>query len=161
TRRYHGLLVVADEVPARRMLALASLDPIVRTPGRGEVRLATHEWASGAVQPQGHRYLSSFELVDGAPRWRWRGGATPLQCALGVRPGSRSGGVVSALRAGPPVELAVEPLCTWRDVHGERHSGALEVDATAHGVQVAGAYRLEGPGFTLDPQWFLGVYHRE
>src|SRR5215470_11893561 len=71
TRRYHGLLVVADEVPARRMLALASLDPIVRTPGRGEVRLATHEWASGAVQPQGHRYLSSFELVDGAPRWRW------------------------------------------------------------------------------------------
>src|SRR5690606_29648279 len=29
TRRYHGLLVVAAPTPARRMMALASLDPIV------------------------------------------------------------------------------------------------------------------------------------
>ena len=45
TRRYHGLLVVAGGVPARRMMALASLDPILRTPGGSEIRLATHEWA--------------------------------------------------------------------------------------------------------------------
>jgi predicted glycogen debranching enzyme len=145
TRRYHGLLVVSGEVPARRMMALASLDPILRTPGGSEIRLTTHEWASGAVRPEGHRLLSSFELVDGAPRWRWRAGETVLECDLAM-----------------PVELAFEPLCTWRDVHGERHaSSELPLQATANGVRVADAYEISGPGFTLDPQWYFGVYHRE
>jgi predicted glycogen debranching enzyme len=161
TRRYHGLLVVADDGPARRRLALASLDPIVRTLGGAEIRLATHEWASGAVQPDGHRYLSSFGLVDGAPRWRWRIGGTVLQRDLAMRTGYPSVAVVYTLLAGPPVELIVEPLCTWRDVHGERHAGDLPSRPTADGVEVAGAYRIAGPGFTHDPQWYLGVYHRE
>jgi predicted glycogen debranching enzyme len=161
TRRYHGLLVVAGDVPARRMLALASLDPVLRTPGGAEVRLATHEWASGAVQPEGHRLLSSFELVDGAPRWRWRVGETVLQADLAMRTGYPSVAAVYTLLAGPPVVLSVEPLCTWRDVHGERHAGELAVQATNIGARVADAYELAGPGFTLDPQWYVGVYHRE
>ena len=163
TRRYHGLLVVAGQVPARRMMALASLDPIVRTPGGSEIRLATHEWASGAVQPEGYRLLSSFELVDGAPRWRWRAGETLLQCDLAMRTGYPSVAVVYTLLAGPPVEVAVEPLCTWRDVHGERHASASELalQATPTGVRVADAFEISGPGFTLDPQWYVGVYHRE
>jgi predicted glycogen debranching enzyme len=163
TRRYHGLLVVAGGVPARRMMALASLDPILRTPGGSEIRLATHEWASGAVQPEGHRLLSSFELVDGAPRWRWRAGETVLQCDLAMRTGYPSVAVVYTLLAGPPVELAVEPLCTWRDVHGERHASSSELPlrATKDGVRVADAFEITGPDFTLDPQWYVGVYHRE
>jgi predicted glycogen debranching enzyme len=161
TRRYHALLVVSGEVPARRMVALASLDPVVHTPGGHHVRLATHEWASGAVEPEGHLLLETFELLDGAPRWRWRAGETVLQCDLAMRTGSPQVSVLYTLVAGPAVDLGVEPLCTWRDAHGERHAGDLPVEATADGVLVADAYRVSGPGFTLDPQWYLGVYHRE
>jgi predicted glycogen debranching enzyme len=158
TRRYHGLLVVAG--PTGRMLGLASLDPIVRTTGGAEVRLATHEWASGAVRPEGHRFLETFELVDGAPRWRWRVGETVLRCDLAMRTGYPSVAVVYTLLAGPPVDLAVEALATWRDNHGERRAGDLPLKATGGGVDIAGQYRVAGPGFTLDPEWYLGVYHR-
>src|SRR5713226_1517836 len=46
TRRYHGLLVVADPSPAVRRVGLVSLDPVLVGPGGGEVRLSSHEWAS-------------------------------------------------------------------------------------------------------------------
>src|SRR5262245_34844345 len=38
TRRYHGLLVVSGEVPARRMMALASLDATVTLPSGASVQ---------------------------------------------------------------------------------------------------------------------------
>ena len=82
TRRYHGLLVVAAPTPARRMVALASLDPVLVLPGGAEVRLGTHEWASGAVEPRGHTFLERFDLTDGLPRWRWRVGDTVLELSL-------------------------------------------------------------------------------
>ncbi len=41
TRRYHGLLVVSGDIPARRMMALAALDPV----------LTTARWRAG---PAGH-----------------------------------------------------------------------------------------------------------
>ncbi|PZS14916.1 MAG: hypothetical protein DLM60_18365 [Pseudonocardiales bacterium] len=37
-------------------------------PSGTSVRLATHEWAGGAVAPTGHTYLESFDLDDGLPR---------------------------------------------------------------------------------------------
>src|SRR4029077_14968336 len=70
TRRYHGLLVVATRPPGGRMLALAALDPTLVV-GERRVRLAVHEWGSGAVDPQGHLHLESFRLEEGVPTWRW------------------------------------------------------------------------------------------
>ena len=70
TRRYHGLLVVATESPIGRHLGLAALDPVLIV-GDRRIELATREWASGVV-PQGHRYLNSFELVEGVPTWTWQ-----------------------------------------------------------------------------------------
>ena len=43
-------------------------------PGGGVVRLGTHEWASGSVEPKGYTLLEHFELRDGVPLWRWRVG---------------------------------------------------------------------------------------
>src|SRR5690606_30363403 len=79
TRRYHGLLVVAGDPPARRHLGLAALDPVLRLPSGAAVRLATHEWASGVVDPAGYAYLERFDLADGLPRWRWRVGTVVLE----------------------------------------------------------------------------------
>ena len=159
TRRYHGLLTVATALPAR-MLALASLDPVLLLPA-GPVRLAVHEWRGGAISPAGHVLLESFDLDDGVPRWRWRVGETVLEREVAMRHGGASVAVVHRLLAGPPVRLALEPLCTWRDSHGDRFgNGSLDVVQVADGFELPGAYRVRGPGFEPDGRWFRGVHAR-
>jgi predicted glycogen debranching enzyme len=127
------------------------------------VRLGTHEWASGAVDPAGHTRLECFEVSDGLPRWRWRVGDVVVERTLAMRHGHPSVAVVHTVLAGGPVGLTVEPLCTWRDAHGERSAagGDLRVEPTADGVVVEGAYRIAGPGFEADGAWYHDVYHRE
>src|SRR6185436_2112221 len=75
TRRYHALLVT----PTPRRVALVSLDPTLTLPSGTTIALGVHEWASGALDPRGHRHLARFDLVDGLPRWRWRVGETVLE----------------------------------------------------------------------------------
>jgi predicted glycogen debranching enzyme len=155
TRRYHALLVVPSPSASERMVGLVSLDPVLN----GSVRLATHEWADGAIAPEGHILLERFDLVHGLPRWRWRVGETVLERELAVRHGHSCVAVVHRLLAGPPVELSLEALCAWRDQHGEQH-GSLEVDGAADGAVIASAYRLRGPDWTPDGTWMRGVRHR-
>lgn len=163
TRRYHGLLVLAGDPVARRHLGLASLDPVLALPGGARVRLGSHEWRSGAVDPAGHAYLERFDLVDGLPRWRWRVGAVVLERELAMAPGRPCLAVRHRLLAGGPVTLAVDALCTWRDAHGERTAAGPppRVVPVADGFEVEGAYRVAGPGFTPSGGWWFGVHHRE
>ncbi|GAA1772931.1 amylo-alpha-1,6-glucosidase [Luedemannella helvata] len=163
TRRYHGLLVVAGATPARRMLGLAALDAIVTLPSGAQVRLGTHEWASGHVEPRGYTLLESFELRGGVPRWRWRIGDLVLEREIAMEYGRASVAVTHRLVAGPPVRVTVEALGTWRDSHGERHATGdeLTLEPTGDGVLVAGAYRVAGPGYEPDGHWWLGVRARE
>ncbi|GAA1830895.1 amylo-alpha-1,6-glucosidase [Luedemannella flava] len=163
TRRYHGLLVVADPTPAARKLALAALDAVVTLPSGARVRLGTHEWASGHVEPRGYTLLESFELRGGVPRWRWRCGDVVVEREIAMEYGRPSVAVTHRLVSGPPVHLAVEALGTWRDSHGERYAvgDELVLATAADGVVVADAYRLAGPGFEPDGNWWLGVRARE
>jgi predicted glycogen debranching enzyme len=59
--------------------------------------------------------------------------------------------------------LAVEALCTWRDVHGERHAtgGDLPMAPVDGGVVIADAYRLAGPGWQPAGRWYLGAHTRD
>jgi predicted glycogen debranching enzyme len=162
TRRYHGLLVVSGDTPSSRRMGLASLDLIVQRPGGEPVRLATHEWTSGTIAPTGHVHVERFDLIDGLPRWRWRLGDAVIERTLAMHHGSPSLAVEYRLCSGGPLIVTVEALCTWRDAHGERHEGnGLRVDPQADGFVVEDAYRVSGPGFTAEPQWYLGVFHRE
>ena len=162
TRRYHGLLVVSGDVPARRMMGLAALDPVLTLPSGAEVRLCTHTWASGALAPTGHELLEAVEISDGLPTWRWRVGDVVIERTIAMRHGEGQLGVVHRLLAGGPVTLALEALCTWRDAHGERREEhGLRVDPAADGFVVEGAYRVAGPGWHADGEWYRDVFHRE
>jgi predicted glycogen debranching enzyme len=162
TRRYHGLHVVATRPPGGRMLALAALDPVLVI-GDVRVRLAVHEWASGAIDPTGHLQLASFELADGLPRWRWAIGDVIVERELA--PVRTQPGIVIVhrlVRAPTTVRIELAALGTWRDANGERYGeGAPPVDRLGDGYVFEGAYRVSGPGFTPAGEWYRGVRYRE
>jgi glycogen debranching enzyme len=162
TRRYHGLLVVAGDRPGDRHVGLAALDPVVELSSGTRVRLGTHEWAGGAVSPAGHVHLERFDLTDGLPRWRWRIGDVVLERELAMAHGTGRLAVVHRLLAGGPVRLHLEALCTWRDAHGERTAagGPLPATHAAQGVEIAGRYRLSGPGWHPGGEWYRDAYLR-
>jgi len=162
TRRYHGLLVAATAPPIGRRMGLARLDPVLVS-GDSRLRLATHEWADGTIDPAGHEHLDSFRLQDGLPVWRWSVGDVVIEATLAMVHGRPAVGAVHRLvRAPAPVRLELEALCTWRDVHGERFAfGEPAVERLADGFAFEGAYRVRGPGFAPEGVWYRGVRHRE
>jgi predicted glycogen debranching enzyme len=162
TRRYHGLLVVAVDGPSSRKLALAALDPVLVV-GDARIRLATDEWAGGAVDPHGNELLASFDLEDGVPRWRWQAAGVVLERELAVAHGEAAVGVVHRLLAADrPVTLELAALCTWRDVHGERHAfGSPDVAHDDSGFVFEDAYRVEGAGWQPGGEWYRNVRARE
>ncbi|MFC7550004.1 amylo-alpha-1,6-glucosidase [Plantactinospora sp. GCM10030261] len=162
TRRYHGLLVVAGDVPAYRRMGLVSLDPAVTLPSGARVRLGGHEWADGTVDPRGFDLLERFDLDDGLPRWRWRIGDVVIERELAMTRGRAAVAVVHRLLSGPPVRLDLAAVCTWRDAHGERRADGpgLDMAPAAGGVVVDRAVRLHGPGWRPAGQWWHGVRHR-
>ncbi|PWU43943.1 amylo-alpha-1,6-glucosidase [Micromonospora globispora] len=163
TRRYHGLLVVAGETPAARRVGLVSLDPAVILPSGERVRLGAHEWSSGEVDPRGFELLEQFALIDGVPRWRWRVGDVVIERELAMAYGRSCVAVVHRLVSGGPVRLDLAAVCTWRDAHGERRADGPtpRMDPVAGGAVVEGSFRLAGPDWTPEGQWWLGVRHRE
>jgi predicted glycogen debranching enzyme len=162
TRRYHGLLIVATQPPIGRRLGLAALDPVLVIDGRRH-ELATREWESGDIAPHGYRYLASFELIDGVPRWRWQIGDVVLEAEVAMVHGRPVTGVVHRLVHSPrPVRLELAAVATWRDVHGERFAvGAAPVEPTDGGFTFDGAYRVRGPGYEPAAEWWHGSYQRE
>jgi predicted glycogen debranching enzyme len=162
TRRYHGLLVVAVDGPAHRMLGLAALDPVLVL-GDARIRLATDEWGDGTVDPAGHEFLARFDLGDGVPRWRWQVGGIVLEREVAAAHGSAAVGVVHRLIAADrAVALELTPLCTWRDAHGERHgNGPPGIETDERGFVFEGAYRVDGDGWRAGGEWYRNVRARE
>jgi predicted glycogen debranching enzyme len=162
TRRYHGWLVGAFDGPANRMLGLVALEPVLVV-GDARIRLGTNEWAGGIVDPRGHELLARFELENGVPRWRWQIGDIVLERELAMTRGRPAIGVVHRLlRADRPVVLELTPLCTWRNVHGERLAYDVPATAsTADGFVFEDSYRLAGSGWRPGGDWFRGVRTRE
>ncbi len=166
TRRYHGLLVASVGPIGSRRLGLAALDPVLWVGDRA-VRLAVHEWASGAIDPRGHRWLATFDIDDGLPRWRWTIGDVCLERELAMVRGRPAVTVVHRLlRAPETVRLVVTALVTWRDHHGERTAGDGQGDPPAMATDPLGftfehRVRVEGPGFRPMGLWYRGVRHRE
>ncbi len=66
SRRYHGLLMATLHPPVGRTQLVAWVDEIVRH-GGAELALATHRWASGAVEPKGFQHIEEFRLEGRTP----------------------------------------------------------------------------------------------
>jgi predicted glycogen debranching enzyme len=162
TRRYHAMLVVADEPPTRRSVALVDIDLRLLI-GDRRIELSTHEWAAGAIHPRGHQLLASFDLTDGVPRWRWTVGDIIVERELAMMHGTPAVGVVHrVIRAPSRVTLEMSPLVTWRDAHAERRAtGDVECEAVSDGFVFENCVRVRSVGFEASADWWLGAHLRE
>jgi predicted glycogen debranching enzyme len=163
TRRYHGLLVVPTAPPIGRKVGLASLDPVVVL-GDRRIRLATHEWTGGVVDPTGYVLLERFEVIDGVPAWRWRIGDVVIEREIAMSHGRSAVAVVHRVISAPrPVTIEMAALVTWRDADGEGVSQSVPaVEQTEDGFVFENAFRVDGEGWEggLDGGWYRGARYR-
>lgn len=138
TRRYHGLLIAALRPPVGRMQLVAGLDEIVRY-GGAEFALATHRWASGAVEPKGFQYIEEFWLEGNTPVWRYALGDARLEKRVWMQQGASTTYVQYMLvSAGAPAELELKALVNYRDFHGATHAGdrRMRIDRVERGLRM-------------------------
>ncbi|MCA9284946.1 MAG: glycogen debranching enzyme family protein [Phycisphaerales bacterium] len=137
TRKYHGLLVAATDPPGRRVLLLAALDAELAIDGE-TIRLATHRWGDGTVDPKGYVHLERFELEDRVPTWSWAMCGVLLEQRVWMRHGEPTTLVQFTLRRGGPVRLRLKALTTHRSHHAPNPAPrpGPRVDRTDGGVRV-------------------------
>src|SRR5579864_4525978 len=76
TRRYHGLLIAATKPPVARAVLLSKLEETLIL-GDERFELSANQY-SGAIHPQGYRYLNSFRL-DPFPIFTYRAGGLEIE----------------------------------------------------------------------------------
>ncbi len=138
TRRYHGVLIAALQPPVGRMHLVAALDEIVRC-GGAEFALATHLWASGAVEPKGFQHIDGFRLEGTTPVWTYAPGEARLEKRVWMQQGTNTTYVQYTLLEGSAaIEMELKALVNYRDFHASTHAGdwKMRIDAVEHGVRV-------------------------
>lgn len=139
TRRYHGLLIAALHPPLGRYHLVASLDEIVRY-SRATYALSTHRWASGAVDPQGFRYLESFLLEGRIPVWTYALGDALIEKRVWMAQGENTTFIQYTLtQSSGPLEIDLKALVNYRDFHSSTHAGdwRMKIAPVEHGVKVS------------------------
>jgi predicted glycogen debranching enzyme len=120
TRRYHGLLIAAQQPPVQRRMLLVDLDVQVKIGGH-RYDLGLHEYADGTIAPTGHRLIESFTLDGTVPTWRYALGGARLTRRVYMARGRNTTYVTFSIdRAPSPVILTIRPLCSGRDYHWHR-----------------------------------------
>jgi predicted glycogen debranching enzyme len=138
TRRYHGLLIAALQPPLGRYHLVASLDEIVRYSG-ATCALATHRWASGAVDPQGFLYLESFLLEGTIPVWTYAFADALIEKRVWMAQGENTTFIQYTLaRSSGPLEMELKALVNYRDFHSSTRAGdwRMNIAPVEHGVKV-------------------------
>lgn len=149
TRRYHGLLIAPVNPPLGRHLVFAKADATL-IDGERETPLFTNRWASGAVDPQGHLHIESFQLDGRMPVWRYAVGDAVVEQRIWMEPGANTTYVAYRLVSpASPRRLALRLtlLINARDHHG-----------TAYPWQFNPVIECDGPTLTAKhPNWFSCV----
>ncbi len=138
TRRYHGLLIAALKPPLGCTLLLAKLDESVEYLG-ADYALATNRWASGVVDPQGHRYLESFHLEGTVPVWQYACADALLEKRVWMERGENTTYIRYHLaRATGSMQLAIQAFVNYRDRHGNTsgQGWAMQVSPMHRGIGV-------------------------
>jgi predicted glycogen debranching enzyme len=167
TRRYHGLLIAALQPPVGRTHLVGVLDETVRYAG-SSYALATHRWASGAIDPQGFLYLETFRLEGANPVWTYALADAVLEKRVWMVQGENTTFIrYTLLRANEPLEIDLKALVNYRDFHSLTHAGDWHMNLTQveHGVRVlpfdgATPFYLKSDRASCEPrhEWYRDCY---
>jgi predicted glycogen debranching enzyme len=138
TRRYHGLLIAALQPPVGRTQLVAGLDELVRYAG-AEYPLATHQWASGAVDPKGFLNIQSFRLEGMTPVWTYALADALLEKRVLMRQGENTTYVeYTFVRGSDAIEMEMKALVNYRDFHASTHAAdwRMKIDPVENGVMI-------------------------
>jgi len=170
TRRYHGLLVAALQPPVGRTQLVSAVDEIVHYQGI-EYSLATHRWASGAVDPRGFLLVEEFHLEGTSAVWSYALADALLEKRMWMRQGENTTYIQYTLvRGSGALDLGLKALVNYRDFHSLTHGGSwrMKIDPVEHGVSVqafdgAAPFYLNSDSGTCEPrhEWYVGCYFRE
>ena len=137
-RGYHGLLIAALQPPVGRMLLAAKLDETAAYMGQ-DYPLFVNRWASGLVEPDGWRYVQSFELEGMVPLWTYAIADALIEKRVWMRQHSNTTYVQYRLRrASAVLTLRLKALVTARDHHAftRPFELAMQVEAAPQGLRV-------------------------
>jgi predicted glycogen debranching enzyme len=167
TRRYHGLLIAALQPPLGRNQLVSVLDETVRY-GGGTYALATHRWASGAVDPQGFQFVENFRLEGATPVWTYALADAVLEKRVWMVHGENTTFIHYTLTgASSPLEIELKALVNYRDFHSLTHAGDwhMKIAPVEHGVRVlpfegATPFYLKSTQASCEPQhvWYRDCY---
>jgi predicted glycogen debranching enzyme len=138
TRRYHGLLVAALRPPVGRTQLVSYFDELVRYAG-ADFSLATHRWASGAIDPKGFLLIEDFHLEGAKPVWTYALADALLEKRVWMRQGENTTYIQYTLvRGSGPIEMELKAFVNYRDFHSLTHAGdwRMGIEPFERGVKV-------------------------
>jgi len=169
TRRYHGILMAALKPPVGRTQLVAAFDEILSYSGQN-YELATHEWVSGAIAPQGFHLIEGFRLDRSIPVWTYALADARLEKRIWMRQGENTTYIrYTLLSAGSPIQFQAKALVNYRDFHSSTHAGdwRMSIDQVSEGVRVTaydGAlpFFLKSADAALEPQhiWYRDCFFK-
>ncbi len=115
-RRYHGLLIAA--LPgAGRFLLVSKVDEILRYADR-DYALGANRWSSGAIEPQGFRWIAQFYLAGSIPVWRYSCADAVIEKRVWMQDSENTTFIrYELIYASAPAELEIKALVNYRDIH--------------------------------------------
>ncbi len=169
TRRYHGLLIAAENPPVQRTSLLSRVDEEVILNNQ-TFQLAVNEWEGGVIEPKGYQYLETVTLDGTSLEFRYTlpGGAIIKTLCMPYHQNAiylnyRYEGQISA-------NLKLFPLLCHKDHHQEQHknSGQIwQIETTDAGFSYqssenAPKLSLKIQDWQIEPKnlWYEGYHHR-
>ena len=170
TRRYHGLLIAALQPPVGRTQLVSAIDKIVHYAGT-DFSLATHRWASGAVDPKGFLLLEDFHLEGSTPVWTYVLADALLEKRVWMRQGENTTYIhYTLVRGSSAIEMELKALVNYRDFHSLTQAGdwRMNIALAEQGVKVlafdgASPFYLKCSAATceLRHEWYRGCCYSE
>ncbi len=173
TRKYHGLLVVPmPSIDNENHVLLSSLDASVIQHG-AEFNLGLHFYQGGAVSPNGHKYIRSFEF-DKAPTTIYRVGGVILKKEIIFQTYTERVMIRYTIEdAHSPVTLRLRPYLAFRRADSlthENYQARRDYKEIENGIkttmydQYPELYMQTSRKnqFTYQPNWYKGLeYYKE
>ncbi len=169
TRRYHALLLAAENPPSDRWVHVNGLEVWIEV-GEGRHPLSSQRYGGGVTHPDGARRIVEFEAVPW-PTWRYRVPGLELVHELFVVRGQPTVVARWSVKSAPlGARLVVRPLMSGRDPHHlqretpqfphrlvvdggrltfGREDGVPSVHAASNGI------------YTHAPEWYRNFFYAE